>query len=63
MFLRESARVCRGMRRYSSRRMTLGKRTELRAECTAVTDTSSADATPFSTSTRARRAAQTLIGS
>ena len=35
MFLRESARVWCGMRRYSSRRITEGRRTGLRAECTA----------------------------
>jgi len=34
-----------------------------RAECTALRDSSSADATPFSTSTRARRAPQMLMGS
>jgi hypothetical protein len=35
----------------------------LREECTLWFDSSSADATPFNTSTSARRAAQMLIGS
>jgi len=63
MFLRERARVWCGIRRYSSSRITDGSRTNARAECTALLDSSSADATPFKTSTRARRAAQMLIGS
>jgi hypothetical protein len=51
------------MRRYSSKRITLGSRTALRAEWMCCVDSSSADATPFNTSTSARRAAQMLIGS
>src|SRR5579864_3464063 len=51
------------MRRYSSRRMTDGSRMATRAECRKCPFSSSVMATPLSTSTRARRAAQTLIGS
>jgi hypothetical protein len=43
--------------------MTEGSFNALREECTAYMDSSSADATPLSTSTSARRAAQILIGS
>src|SRR2546423_1580962 len=63
MFLRDSARVWCGMRRYSSRRMTEGTRMEKRAECRKWPFSSSVMATPFSTSTMARRAAHTLMGS
>src|SRR6185312_10195522 len=51
------------MRRYSSSRITEGSRVNLRAEWIECADSSSAEATPFSTRTRARRAAQMLIGS
>jgi hypothetical protein len=63
MFLRESARVWCGIRRYSSRRITDGSRTAERAEWMALMVSSSAEATPFNTRTSARRAAQILIGS
>ncbi len=63
MFFRDKARVCRGMRLYSSSRMTEGTLTTCLAECTASLLDSSAAATPFNISTRARRAAHTLIGS
>src|SRR5579864_4716165 len=63
MFLRESARVWCGMRRYSSRRMTEGTRMAMRAAWRKCPFSSSVMATPFNTSTMARRAAQTLIGS
>jgi len=63
MFLRDSARLWCGMRRYSSNRITDGKRIATRAECRKCPFSSSVMATPFNTSTSARRAAQTLIGS
>src|SRR5579863_9922344 len=63
MFLRESARVWCGMRRYSSSRITEGTRIESRAACRKCPFSSSVMATPFSTRTIARRAAQTLMGS
>ena len=43
--------------------MTLGTGTACRAECTCELECSSVAATPLSTSTSARRAAHTLIGS
>ena len=61
--LRDKARVCRGIRLYSSSRMTEGTLTTCLSECTASLPDSSAAATPFNISTRARRAAHTLIGS
>jgi len=63
MFLRESARVWCGMRRYSSRRMTDGSAMRIRAACRTWPCSSSVRATPFSTSTSARRVPQMLIGS
>ena len=63
MRLRESERACIGMRRYSSKRMTLGTAIACRAECTCELECSSVAATPFRTSTSARRAAHTLIDS
>src|SRR6266404_1888072 len=63
MFLRDSARVWCGMRRYSSRRITEGTRMVKRVECRKWPFSSSARATPLSTRTIARRAAHTLMGS
>src|ERR1017187_314512 len=63
MFLRESARVWCGILRYSSSRITLGIATVNRAACSTAPCSSSVRATPFSTSTSARRAPQMLIGS
>src|ERR1035438_1104094 len=63
MFLRERARDWCGIRRYSSRRMTDGTRMATRAACRKCPFSSSVMAMPLSTSTMARRAAQTLIGS
>ena len=63
MFLRDSARLWCGIRRYSSRRITEGRRMATRAECRKCPFSSSVIATPFNTSTIALRAAQTLMGS
>src|SRR6266850_4216970 len=63
MFLRDSARVWCGIRRYSNNRITDGTRTATRAACRKCPFSSSARATPLSTSTIARRAAHTLMGS
>ena len=48
---------------YSSSRITDGVGIENRAECNHFEELSSACATPFKTSTTARRAVHTLIGS
>src|ERR1700676_2408542 len=63
MFLRDKARDWCGMRRYSSRRITEGTRMATLAAWRKWPFSSSVMATPFSTRTIARLAAQTLIGS
>src|SRR5258708_15022115 len=63
IFLRESARLCCGICRYASNRITEGTLCACAAECTSALCISSACATPFSINTIARRTAVTLIGS
>src|SRR5271154_6334217 len=63
MFFLESARLCCGICRYASRRITEGTLWACADECTSALCNSSAWATPFSISTMARRTAVTLIGS
>ena len=63
IFFRERARVCCGMCRYASSRITEGTSNDREAECTLAWLISSAWATPFSIRTMARRTAVTLIGS
>jgi hypothetical protein len=61
--LRETARFCRGIRRYFIRRTTLGTGTWIFAVRMVEADTSSTTAAPLNTSVRARRALVTLIAS